>query len=350
MQMQFINKIKIAALAIGFVAAGGAAAQAASSDVAIFLNGTLGDKSFFDSAARGMEKAEKELGVKGRVVEGGYDPTRWESALTDLADSGDYGTIIAMTYDMTQPVQKLAAEFPDIKFIILDSAVDYSKCTCSNVYSAVFRQNEGSYLAGVLAARLVEAKTGGIAADAKLGTVGGMAIPVIDDFVVGFEAGAKSVTPGIGVLKQYANSFADPATGKEIAKAEFSQGAAIVFQIAGATGQGVIEAAAEAGKYVIGVDTDQAMLYETSNPATAARIVTSVMKNVDNVVFRSLQLAGQDKLPYGKAEALGLAEGGIGLADNKYTRAIVPETVMTELKTIEGKIIDGSIKVPTALK
>ena len=175
-----------------------------------------------------------------------------------------------------------------------------------------------------------------------------MQIPVIDDFIVGFEAGAKAVLPDQKVLKQYANSFSDPATGKEIAKAQFGQGASIVFQVAGGTGQGVIEAAAEAGHYAIGVDSDQALVYETSRPETAARIITSVMKNVDNAVVRSVTLLKEGKLPLGKAESLGLKEGAIGLADNKFTKAIVPQTVMTEIDAVKAAIIDGKIAVPTA--
>lgn len=339
----------VAGLAAMLAAGQLAGARAAEkTHVAVFLNGTLGDKSFYDSAARGLARAKTELGVEGRVIEAGYDPTRWESTLIDVADSGTYDTVVLMTYDMTAPLQKIAPQYPNIKFIILDSAVDYAKCPCKNVYSAVFRQNEGAYLAGILAARLVQQKAGGLAADAKLGTVGGMDLPVINDFIIGFEGGARSVAPSIGLIRQYANSFGDPATGKEVAKAEFGQGAGIVFQVAGATGEGVIEAAREAGRYVIGVDSDQAMLYATSSPQTAQHIVTSVMKNVDNVVVRSLKLELDGKLPFGRSEALGLAEGGIGLADNQYTDALVPPAVLEEVRKAQAGIIAGTIKVPSA--
>lgn len=317
-------------------------------NIVYFVNGTLGDKSFFDSAERGIQRVKKELSVSTQTVEGGVDPTRWESAIIDLAEGGDYDTIVLGTYTMVPMVEKIAPQFPDIRFILFDGAVDYSKCKCGNVYSILFRQNEGAYLAGVLSARLTQAGIANIAAGSPLGTVGAMQIPVIDDFLVGYEAGAKSVLPDVKVLKQYANSFSDPATGKEIAKAQFAQGAGIVFQVAGATGQGVIEAAAEAGRYAIGVDSDQALIYETSRPDTAKRIVTSVMKNVDNTVVRSVALMKEGKLPLGTAESLGLKEGAIGLADNKFTHAIVPPAVMGEVDKVKADIIAGKVKVPTA--
>lgn len=343
----------LASAGLAFTALVAFAAPASAQDdpvrAALFLNGTLGDKSFFDSAARGMERAIAELGVEGRVIEGGYDPTRWENGLADVADSGDYDVIVTQTFDMTGPVQELSQDYPEIDFIILDSAVDYEACGCENVYSAVFRQNEGSYLAGLLAARMIQEGVDGISADASLATVGGMAIPVIDDFIVGFEAGAASVDPEIDQLRQYANSFSDPATGKEIAQAQYNQGAAVVFQIAGATGLGVIEAAGEASAYVIGVDSDQALIYADSNPELAARIVTSMMKNVDNVVFLSLEKYVAGELPLGESEALGLSEGGVGLAINDYTRAVVPEAILDEVAAAEAAIIAGEIEVPSAL-
>ncbi|SCB39169.1 BMP family lipoprotein [Rhizobium hainanense] len=320
----------------------------APTKIVFFVNGTLGDKSFFDSGERGIERVKSELSVPTATIEAGYDPTRWENALIDLAEGGEYDTIVTGTFTMVPLVEKIAPQFPDTRFIIFDGAVDYTKCKCENVYSILFRQNEGAYLAGALAARLTQSGVPNIPAGSALGTVGAMQIPVIDDFLIGFDAGAKSVSPDIKVLKQYANSFSDPATGKEIAKAQFGQGASIIFQVAGATGQGVIEAAGETGKYAIGVDSDQAMLFEKSRPDAAKRIVTSVLKQVDNVVVRAVSLMKDGKLPFGKAESLGLKEGAIDLADNKFTQAIVPSTVWAEIEKTKAEIVDGKIIVPTA--
>ena len=149
------------------------------------------------------------------------------------------------------------------------------------------------------------------------------------------------------MLRQFANSWNDPAKGKELAKAEYSQGADIVFQIAGGTGQGVFEAAVEDGKYAIGVDSDQALIVESADPAQAARILTSMMKNVDNSIFRGLQMHLDGTAPYGAAESLGIAEGGVGLARNKFYDASTPDEVKAIVDAAEQKVIDGEITVET---
>jgi len=327
---------------LALVLARPAEAAAKPLQVALFVNGTLGDRSFFDSAALGLRRAHAELGMATKTVEAGADPTGWEGALTDLVDGGDYDVIVVGTYTLTPLVEKLAAGYPETKFIFFDGTVDYARCVCGNVYSVLFRQNEGGYLAGVLAARLASDH-----ANARLGIIGGMDIPVVNDYAVGFQAGVRSVDPALVVMTQYANSFTDPATGKEIAKAEYGQGADIIFQIAGASGQGVIEAAAETGHYVIGVDSDQATIYQAASPDRAARIVTSVLKRVDNAVFRALTLASQGALPFGTAESLGLKQGAIGLADNRFTQAIVPAATMAEVRQVETAIEDGRLTVPS---
>ncbi|MEE3625390.1 BMP family ABC transporter substrate-binding protein [Nitrospirillum sp. BR 11752] len=332
------------------LASAGASAHAADGSpprVAFFVNGALGDKSFFDSAARGLRQAEADLHLATRTIEGGYDPTRWESGLVDLADSGDFPIIVTGTYTMGPLVQKVAPDYPDVTFILFDGVVDYTHCACGNVYSMRFRQNEGGYLAGVLAAGL--ARAGTIAgAGEMVGLVGAMPIPVINDFATGYGAGAQDAAPGITVLRQFANSFSDPATGKEIAKAQYGQGAGVIFQVAGATGQGVIEAAEETGRYVIGVDSDQAALYRTSSPRRAARILTSVMKNVDAAILRALRLWQQGRLPLGRTESLGLKEGAIGLADNPEAALTVPPAVRAAVAAARQRIIDGTLAVPTA--
>ncbi|MBB6255182.1 BMP family ABC transporter substrate-binding protein [Nitrospirillum iridis] len=328
--------------------AGARAADGRPQRVAFFVNGALGDKSFFDSAARGLRQAKADLHLATRTIEGGYDPTRWESGLVDLADSGDFPIIVTGTYTMGPLVQKVAPDYPDVTFILFDGVVDYAHCACHNVYSMRFRQNEGGYLAGVLAAGLM--RTGAIpgAAPGLVGLVGAMPIPVINDFAAGYVAGAQDAAPGITVLRQFANSFSDPAMGKEIAKAQYGQGAGVIFQVAGATGQGVIEAAEETGRYVIGVDSDQAALYRVSSPRRAARILTSVMKNVDTAILRALRLWQQGRLPLGRTESLGLKEGAIGLADNPDAALTVPPAVRAAVAAARQRIIDGTLTVPTA--
>lgn len=318
--------------------------------VALFVNGTLGDKSFFDSAARGLKTARETLPVFVKVIEGGTDPTRWEAALTDLADSGDFDLIVAGTFTMVPYIERLAREYPKARFVIFDATVDYAACGCRNVHSILFRQNEGAYLAGWLAARLDRAGLPGVAPDSGLGVVGGMQFPVIDDFMLGFRAGVLAAAPGHTLLSQYANSFSDPAAGKEIAKAQYGRGVALIFHAAGATGQGVNEAALEALRYAIGVDMDQYALYEASNPALASRIVASVLKNVDVALLRVVQMQMEGRLSFGSAESLGLAEHGVSLTRNSVivTQA-APETLRA-LDELQVAIAEKRVHVPSAFQ
>lgn len=318
--------------------------------VVLFVNGVLGDKSFFDSAQRGVDRAKKELGIEAKTIEAGTDPTQWESALTDAAANEDYDVFITGSFQVIEYLQKVAPEHKDKKFFTFDAPADYANCDCGNIYSISYKQNEGSYLAGVYAAAMTTQKLDGMNPDAVIGSIGGQEIPVIVDFMVGYEQGAKSVNPDIKIIRQFAGGWNDPAKGKELAKAQYSQGADIVFQIAGGTGQGVFEAAAEDGKWAIGVDSDQATIIEDANPKQAARILTSMMKNVDNSLFRGLKMHLEGTTPYGKAEALGLAEGGVSLARNKYYDENTPDAVKKLVDEAEQKIIKGEVKVETAFK
>ncbi|MFN8442438.1 MAG: BMP family ABC transporter substrate-binding protein [Caldilineaceae bacterium] len=315
-----------------------------------FINGVLGDKSFFDSAERGMKMAKDELGIEYKTIEAGVDPTAWESALKDTLENEDFDVLIVGTFQMNGFLTDLADKYPDKKFIIYDAPVDYTKCKCANVYSITYKQNEGSYLAGVYAAAMTTQKIDGMNADAIIGSVGGQEIPVILDFMVGYEQGAKSVNKDIQVIRQFAGGWNDPAKGKELAKAQYSQGADIVFQIAGGTGQGVFEAAAEDGHFAIGVDSDQAEIIKDSDPKQAERILTSMKKNVDNSLLRALKMTIDGSAPYGKTEALGIAEGGVGLARNEFYDKTTPDDVKAAVDAAEKAVTAGEVKVDTAFQ
>jgi basic membrane protein A len=332
--------------------------------VALFVNGTLGDKSFFDAAARGLRQGGAELGLRVRVIEGGRDPTRWEPALADLADSGDFDLIVTGTFAMVSLVQRTAGRYPQARFIVFDANVDPAACRCTNVHSMVFRPREAAQLAGALAVSVVAREAvqasalgtqvprpaigrgegasaptlgGDVTKAPILGAVGGLPIPVVDDFIDGFIAGAKEADPRVRVLRQYANSFGDPATAKDIAKAMVAQGAGLVFQVAGGSGQGVIEAAAETGRWVIGVDADQHLLYRDAYPQRAARILTSVMKHVDVALLQALRRWRAGQLQFGGAESLGLAEGGVSLATSGPGWAALPPADIAALRAMACK-------------
>lgn len=306
------------------------------------INGVLGDKSFFDSANRGMQKVMADFPqVKVKTIEAGIDPAKWQAALEDAAANEDYEIMVLGTYQMSEFLQIVAPKYPDKKFIIYDVSVDYTKCDCKNVYSVTYKQNEGSYLAGVFAGLVSQTKV--------IGVVGGQDIPVINDFIVGYEQGAKAngVTE---VIKQYAGGWNDPAKGKELALAMYQQGADIVFQVAGGTGVGVFQAAQEMGKYAIGVDSDQATIINDTNPEQAPFIITSMMKNVDNSLYRAMKMYIEGTLPFGKAEALGVAEGGVGLAKNQWFDAVATPDIKAKLDQAEKDLLAGKIVVDTVFK
>lgn len=341
-------------------ACGGAATTAAPTTAAakgpkvvLLLNGVQGDKSFFDSAVRGVKKAEQDFGIQLKIIEAGIDPAKWQPALEDAAANEDYDILIVGTFQMAEYLQAVAPKYPDKKFMIFDVSVDYAACDCKNVYSVTYKQNEGSYLAGVYAGLMTQQTSlKGMNADKIIGTVGGQDIPVINDFIVGYKQGAKDVgvDPDKGVIVQYAGGWNDPAKGKEIALAMYQQGADIVFQVAGGTGVGIFQAAQETGRYAIGVDSDQASIIEATDPAQAKVILTSMQKNVDNSLYRALKLHLDGKLPYGSAEALGVAEGGVGLSRNKYYDEATPADVKAKVDQAEKDLLAGKIIVDTVFK
>lgn len=326
-----------------------AAAQAAPKKVVLLINGTLGDKSFFDLANHGMQLLREKYGdaVQTRVVEMSYDQTKWQPTLENVATQ-DWDLIIAGTYQMVDIMAQVAPEYPDKKFVLFDGVVDYAKGGFKNVYSITYKQNEGSYLAGLLAEGMI--KEGAIPADQGkyLGFLGGLDIPVINDFLVGYVAGARSVDPGAKIEVSYIGSFSDAAKGKELALAQYRTGVAIGFNVAGQAGLGQLAAAKDADRLAIGVDFDQSAIFRTSDPATADKVVTSVLKRVDISLARAFDLLTQDKLPLGKAEALGLAEGAVGIVDNNVYEKLVPAALRAQVKTAGADIAAGRIRVPTA--
>jgi len=315
--------------------------------VVLYLNGTLGDKSFFDSAARGVNQAVKELGIVGKVVEGGYDPAKWEPDLLQLSE-GDWDIIIAGTWQLQEYLEKIAPNHPEKKFFTYDTSVTYVDGNLGNVYSILYSQNEASFLAGALAAMITESNLPLANSDKVIGFLGGMDIPVINDFKVGFEEGAAYIDPAVKVLVTYAGAFSDPAKGKELTLAMIDQGADISFNVAGETGLGGIDAAKEKNKYTIGVDSDQYLLFADTDAEKASHIVTSMMKNVDFSIFRAIKMHIAGTLKYGEAEVLDIDKGGVGLADNANYQKVVTADMKAKIADISEKIKSGEIKVGTA--
>ncbi|MCX7027838.1 MAG: BMP family ABC transporter substrate-binding protein [Spirochaetes bacterium] len=316
--------------------------------VVMYLNGTLGGKTMFDSAALGVNQLIKENRITGKIIEGGYDKTRWQTDIATLS-AAPWDIIITAGFSTAPYVTELAPQHPEKKFIIYDTSVDYSKGNLGNVYSILFKQNEPSFLAGVLAAMVTKSKMPLANQQKVIGFIGGMDIPVINDFKAGFLQGARYIDPEVKVLVSYSGTYNDPAKGKELALAQYSQGADIIFSVAGGTGLGVFDAAKSVKAYAIGVDTDQADMIQDQDPEKANLILTSVIKNAGAALYRAVVLTAKDSLKYGTAEYLGLSDSSVGLADNAIYRAQVPEEIRAKVESLEKMVLAGTIKVDTAL-
>ncbi len=316
--------------------------------VVLLLNGTLGDKSFFDSAADGMALIKKEYGdkVTTKVIEMGYDQTKWEPTLIDISE-GNWDIIVLGTWQMTEALQRAAKDYPQKKYVIFDTAVDY-KLGLGNVYSITYKQNEASFLAGALGTLVTESTMPLANKDKLIGFLGGMDIPVINDFLVGYIQGARYIDPKMKVAISYIGSFDDSAKGKEMALAQYRQGVDIGYNVAGQAGLGQLDAAKDVNRYAIGVDSDQAGIFKTSDPAKAKLITTSVLKRVDNSILRAVQLTIKGTAPYGKEETLGFSEKCVGLAKNDIYTSVVPKSIRDQLDKIEALIVSGKIKVDSA--
>ena len=202
-----------------------AAADEKPLKVALLLTGNLGDMSFLDSANEGMKEVEKKHNVTCQVIEMGSDSSKYEGNFLDASDEG-YDIIIGSGWQSQEPIQNVAPDYPDTKYILFDASVDYDKGDYSNVYSINYKQNEGSFLAGVMAGEMTETNT--------IGFLGGMQGSVIDDFMLGYIQGAQYANKDIKVLTGYVNSYSDSATCKEMSLADYNQGNAdVVFTAAG---------------------------------------------------------------------------------------------------------------------
>ncbi len=313
----------------------------ASSDVqpGLVLDiGGLGDQGFNDSANAGMEAAMKDLGGEGKVLESS-SATDYATNLTQLADNGS-NPIVGVGFLMTEDITEISEQYPDTQFAIVDSVVE-----TDNAISLVFREQEGSYLAGVVAGLMTQEDTDYTTSDEKVvGFLGGQEGPLIQKFQAGYEAGVKSVCSDCEVISQYAGAnseaFNDPAKGKEISQQQIEQGADIIYHASGNTGRGLFEAAKEEEIFAIGVDLDQAKLFKD------APILTSVIKRVDVAVEETIKGTAERDQPIGEIVDRGLKENGISLAPYGRFDDDVPQEVKDAVDQAKQDIIDGKTKVP----
>ncbi|XVG95488.1 BMP family ABC transporter substrate-binding protein [Eubacteriales bacterium KG127] len=295
--------------------------------VAVVVADGFGDRSFYDSSKAGLDKLEKEGLVSPMTIE--CRGENFEQQMRNAADKADI--IIPVGWEFGD-IEKVSDDYPDKKFIWIDNA---GKKNHENLLYVNYAQNEGSYLVGYIAAKM--SKTG------TIGAVGGQDMSTINDFIVGYEQGAKKANPDIKVVKNYVGDFEDPAQGKESAQALHSKGADVIFAVAGNSGSGVIEAGKEGGFYVVGVDSDQKYIA----PDT---IICSMVKNVDESIYSIVSKYVKDKKWDGnKTWIADMATGFISVA---YGQKDAPQQVSDEIKkeaeAIQKEIVEGKIKVDTA--
>lgn len=318
----------------------------AALDVVFVVTGQLGDKSFNDSANAGVTKMAETMGCNTKVIEIGRDQTKWQPTFEDLAEEGTYDLIITNGSNAGELVLNVAEMYPEQKFVLFDMEMEGDH---PNVYTISYEQNEASYLAGVLAAMVTKSDMEFANEENKIGFVGGEEHPIITDFLVGYIEGAKSVSEDIKVYVSYIGSWDDTARGKETAMAQYNQGVDIIFPAAEQAGLGCVDAAVEMGKYIIGVDSDQAMLFNGVSEEKANVILTSVLKEVGNSLVRAVSLELEGTLPWGTFESLGLAEEGVGLADNQYYQTNVPEDIKAAVDAANEAVMNGEVVVTSAL-
>ncbi|MBM3269584.1 MAG: BMP family ABC transporter substrate-binding protein [Candidatus Sericytochromatia bacterium] len=297
--------------------------QAATFKVGLVTDvGGLNDGSFNMLAGQGLKRAKQELKVKSGVIES-KQLTDYEKNLSQLATS-KYDLVISVGFMMGDATKKVAQRFPGTRFAIID--FNYPD-TLPNVAGVTFAEEQAGYLAGALAS--LESKTG------KVGFVGGMDVPVIHRFKIGYEEGVKAGNKKVKVLSGYTGKFDDPAKGREVATAQYQQGADIVFHASGQCGLGVIDAAKAAKKLAIGVDADQ-------HKVAPEYVLSSAMKRVDLAVYQLISDAVTGKFKGGNTK-LTLKEGAVGLAPF-YDHKVAPAT-QKRLDELEAALAAGKIKI-----
>jgi len=326
----------IAAALAAFTMAGGSAASAKPFSAVYVMSDNLGDMGFNDNAATGFKRAAKE-GVKTRLLQASpTDPQLWRQNLETVSNSGDWDVIFTGP-NMHDNLAAVAPQHPKQKYVFFDDELKLP-----NVLSVKYAQNEGSYLAGALAALAATDTKDFPLSDgkAKVAIVAGMDLPVIRDFIVGFKQGAATVVPDVDVQVIFIGNFNDAQKAYELTKTAIQNGANVVYNVAGPAGLGILKGAADANKYAIGVDSDQNGLHPKN-------VLASMIKQIGNSIYDSIKQIRAGKAPFGTLEIYGLKNDGVGLI---YNDALVPASVQKQVDEAKAKVVSGAIKVDTAFK
>lgn len=299
--------------------------------VSIVVSSAFGDKSFNDSAKEGADKLAQDYGVKIKTIE--CQEENFKQYMVQAAEESDIVVPVGWQF---YEIPEVAKEYPDTKFIWVDNEAE-GIADLPNVLCITYAQNEGSFLAGYIAAKMSQSGV--------VGAVGGEQNTTIDDFIVGYRQGALYANPDIKVVTNYANTYEDPAKGKECALALHNQGADVIFQIAGNTGNGVFAAAQEAGFYAIGVDQDQ----KISAPEYDKQIICSMKKEVGLSIYDTIKtFIEEEKWEGARVWTADMATGYVSIAyGNEDSEQQISDAIKSEVEEIAGKIVSGDIVVDT---
>lgn len=310
------------------------AAEGALKKVVYVTPGTLGDNGFTDSVNEGLQRIAKEYGAEVRVIENGFDSSKYAQSV-EAAFAWGPDVLYTDAYGMEDLIKDYSTRYPDVKVVNLDFVLQNDANTINSV---IFIQEEGSFMAGVVAALVTASDLPYANPEKIVGAMGGQDMWVIRSFMYGYEQGVKYIDPEIEVVTNFAGTFSDPVTGKTATKQLFAQGADIVFQIAGLTGSGALEAASEDGKYVIGVDSNQ-------NGTYPGYVVTSMVKDLGGAAFEIYKMMAEGTIETGKTYEFHYGYAGTYLAIDDFTKSILPEEMLAKIDEIAKKLEAGEIIV-----
>ena len=319
-------------------------------NVVYLVNGNLGDKSFFDSAEAGLDQLKADGRITLTTIEMGgldEDKPKWKDTLYEVSASGEYDVVICGTYQMPDFLKEVADKHPDQKYVIFDDNTYAGQS--SNVMNITYKQNDMGYLMGIFAATLTtDTSIEKINEDAVIGFVGGVDSPVINDFLIGYIEGAKSVNPDIKVDVRYTNDYVDTSIAKEYGLSMINDNHCdLIWGVAGNAGNGAAEAAYETGKaYFLGVDSDQEL---TLSSDLAAITLTSGLKNIGNSLIWFFDEMDAGRTYFGQEVSLGLAEGGVGIVTDKNFATFANDDLKAAITAAEEAIKAGDVVVDSAL-
>jgi basic membrane protein A and related proteins len=287
---------------------------------------------YMHGAYLGLERAVRELGIRGRVLtpapKEGYVPS------LSLLARQKYGLVISFGFFAAAAIDRVATEFPETRFAMIDFAHDDLAHSPTNVVGLVFREEQAGYLAGHLAALVLTLSPG----EEVISSVGGRRVPAVERYIAGYQAGARGANPRVATLNSYTDDFLDPVKGRSVALSQIAKGSRVVFQVASACGLGALEAASERGIWGIGVDVDQSDL--------GPHILTSAVKRLDVAVFDTIEKLVRGTLETGRTSRFSLQNDGVGLG---MISAGVPRSLKAEIEDVRAEIVAGKIPIASSV-